>query len=582
MTDTLFSLSSPRRAAMLVALLTALSGCANRQSAFSSAVDDGINGASTSSAKPSYSPQTLADLLVAEVAAQRNVLGVTLNYYAREALSSQDPQVAEQAARLAAYMDDPLLTIELADIWLAGQPNSAEAHQLLAIAKVHAGDADGAASHIDFLLNNDPEQALVHLVSQSRGLDSDGNATLLSALASLARQHPKQAPLWYARALHEQQQGDYEAALVSCEKTLSLSKQHEDALLLKGRLLYQLERKEQAWQHLSKLLRRYPEAKRIRVLYIRLLLEDGRRKEASEQLALLTEQHPEDQELRFSLAVVGLEQGAREQASSTLKALLDEGFRPDDMRLYLARAAELDQDFDAAIDHYLQVSSGDSQLRARVQAARLLYQTRQDQRAAELMAQLRDPQPDQMPALYVAEADMLNERQDYLASMALLDRALSDFPNHTDLLYARAMTAERLGNLGQLEADLRRILELKPDNPMALNALGYTLADRTDRHREAFDYIRRAQELRPDDPAIMDSMGWALYRLGQPDEALPWLQQAWQKFPDPEVASHLGEVLWTLGQQEEARRIWREAMESQPDNTVVPATVERLSGSPIP
>jgi tetratricopeptide (TPR) repeat protein len=312
------------------------------------------------------------------------------------------------------------------------------------------------------------------------------------------------------------------------------------------------------------------------------LLEDGRRKEASEQLALLTKHHPEDQELRFSLAALGLEQGAHKQASSTLKELLDEGFRPDDMRLYLARAAELDQDFDAAIDHYLQVSSGDSQLRARVQAARLLYQTRQDQRAVELMNQLRDQQPDQMPALYVAEADMLNQRQDYLAAMTLLNDALNDFPNHTDLLYTRAMTAERLDNLGQLEADLRRILELKPDSPMALNALGYTLTDRTDRHTEAFDYIRRAQEQRPDDPAIMDSMGWVLFRLGRPDEALPWLQQAWQKFADAEVASHLGEVLWSLGQQDEARRIWRQAMENQPENTVVPATVERLSGSPTP
>src|SRR5690606_12879141 len=126
--------------------------------------------------------------------------------------------------------------------------------------------------------------------------------------------------------------------------------------------------------------------------------------------------------------------------------------------------------------------------------------------------------------------------------MALLNEAVSDFPDQTDLLYSRAMTAEKLGNLGQLEADLRRMLELKPDDSVALNALGYTLADRTDRHQEAFGYISRALEQRPTDPAVMDSMGWVLYRLGQPDEALPWLQKAWQAFPDPEVASHLGEV----------------------------------------
>lgn len=578
MTDTIFSLPFPRRAAFLAAVLVALSGCASR----SQPVAEAAATEAAEPAAPSYSAQTFADLLIAEVSAQRNVLGVTLSYYGREALASRDPEIAEQAARLAAYLDDPLLAIELGDIWLAGDPDNAEAHELLAIARIHAGDVAGAASHIDFLLSGDPDQALMRLVSQARGLDSDGNAALLSALASLTKQHPKQAPLWYARALHQQQQGDLEAALSATDKALSLNKQHEDALLLKARLLYQMDRKDQAWRHLSSLLRRYPDAKRVRVLYIRLLLEDGRRREASEQLAELTRHHPEDQELRFSLALFGMEQGARKQASTTLKELLDEGFRPDDMRLYLARAAELDEDPAAAIDHYMQVGSGESQLRARVQAARLLYQTRQDARAAELMAQLRDQQPDQIPALYAAEADMLSQRQDYLAAMALLNEAVSDFPDQTDLLYSRAMTAEKLGNLGQLEADLRRMLELKPDDSVALNALGYTLADRTDRHQEAFGYISRALEQRPTDPAVMDSMGWVLYRLGQPDEALPWLQKAWQAFPDPEVASHLGEVLWVLGQQDEARRIWREAMGLKPDNTLVPRTVERLTGSAQP
>jgi tetratricopeptide (TPR) repeat protein len=559
-----------------------LTGCASRTSPPASEPEATAPAPAAGISSPGYSSATLADLLVAEVSAQRNILGVTLGYYGREALSKRDPQIAEQAARLAAYLDDPLLTIELGQIWLAGDPDNAEAHELLAIARIVSGDVDGAAGHIDVLLTRHPEQALMRLVAQARGLDSDGNAALLAALASLTERHPRQAPLWYARALHLQQQGRAEAALAACEKALSINRQHEDALLLKGRLLFQLDRKQQTWKHLDGLLKRYPDAKRVRVLYVRLLLEDGRRKEASEQLAILSARHPDDQELRFSLALFGMEQGAREEASETLKALLEEGFRPDDMHLYLARAAEMDQDRNAAIDHYLAVSQGDTQLRARVQAARLLYETRQDARAGELLGTLRDQHPDQIPALYVAEADMLSQRHDHLAGIALLNRALKDFPDNTDLLYARAMTAEKLGNIDQLEVDLRRMLDLKPDDPVAMNALGYTLTDRTDRHQEAYGYIRRALEQRPDDPAVMDSMGWVLYRLGRPDEALPYLQQAWQAFPDPEVASHLGEVLWVLGQQDEARRIWRDAMQRKPDNTLVPKTVQRLTGTPTP
>jgi tetratricopeptide (TPR) repeat protein len=569
----------PRRPGRFAVLITValLSGCAARP-----APETPEAPASAPPARPSYSAATLADLLVAEVAAQRNLLGVTLGYYGREALTHRDPKVAEQAARLAAYLDDPLLAIELGEIWLAGEPNSSDAHELLTIARLQSGDAEGAARHIDVLLTRHPNEALLRLVAQARGLDADGNSALLQALASLTDQHPRQAPLWYARALHLQQQEQLPEALAACERAISLNNQHEDALLLKGRLLYQMGRKEHTWRHLDRLLKRYPDAKRVRVLYIRLLLEDGLHERARQQLALLAERHPEDQELRFSLALFGMEQGARDEASATLQELLEEGFRPDDMHVYLARAAELDGDPQAAIGHYQKVGPGPQQLRARVQAARLLYQTRQDDKAAEMMAVLRDQHPDQIPALHVAEADMLNQRDDHLAAMALLNQALRDFPNSADLLYARAMTAEKLDNVPQLEADLRRMLELKPNDPVALNALGYTLTDRTDRHEEAYGYIRRAIEQHPDDPAIIDSMGWVLYRLGRPDEALPWLQRAWQAFPDPEVASHLGEVLWVLGQQDEARRVWRDAMERKPDNTLVPATVERLTGSRIP
>jgi predicted Zn-dependent protease len=564
------------RLAVLLTLFSALSGCAAKV-----AMDNAV-APPPELVRPPYSSDTLADLLIAEVAAQRNILGVTLGYYGREALIHRDPLVAEQAARLAAYLDDPLLAIELGEVWLEGDPNNTYAHEMLTIARIQTGDVAGAARHIDVLLARQPDQALMRLVAQARGLDRDGNAALLGALASLTDRHPRQAPLWYARAIHLQQQDALTDALAACEKALSLNRDHEDAQLLRGRLLYQLDRKDQAWRHLSRLLRRYPDAKRVRVLYIRLLLEDGQHDRAHKQLQILAERHPEDQELRFSLALFGMEHGGRSEASEALQALLDEGFRPDDVKMYLAHAAELDGDPVAAIDYYLAVGPGQNQLRARVQAARLLYQIREDARAVALMSELRNQHPEQLTTLYVAESDMLVRRGDYLAAGSLLTHALAEHPDQPDLLYARAMAAEKTNNMDQLEADLRRMLELKPDDPVALNALGYTLTDRTDRHQEAYGYIRRALEQRPDDPAIIDSMGWVLFRLGRPDEALPWLQRAWAAYPDPEVASHLGEVLWVLGQQDEARRVWRESLLRKPDDQLVPRTVERLTGSPKP
>jgi Flp pilus assembly protein TadD len=145
------------------------------------------------------------------------------------------------------------------------------------------------------------------------------------------------------------------------------------------------------------------------------------------------------------------------------------------------------------------------------------------------------------------------------------------------LLYAHALAAERLGKLEIAERDMRRILELDPDNVRTLNALGYTLADRTDRYEEALLYINRAYEQEPDDPAIIDSLGWVHFRLGNLDEARSYLQQAWDKTQDSEIGAHLGEVMWAQGDHEAAREIWETSRQSTPDNPVLLEVIHRYN-----
>ena len=128
------------------------------------------------------------------------------------------------------------------------------------------------------------------------------------------------------------------------------------------------------------------------------------------------------------------------------------------------------------------------------------------------------------------------------------------------------MLAEKMGRLDQLERDLRSILSREPNNAQALNALGYTLADRTDRYEEAHELIAKALELKPDDYYILDSMGWVLYRLGRHQEALQYLRRAAAASDDSEVAAHLGEVLWVTGDKAGARQVWETALESTPDD----------------
>ena len=570
----------------LLALAIVLAGCAR-----SPVADDAATAppAPTASAKQdapkvvlrNYSPDMLGDLLVAEVAAQRNIYGVTLGYYSDVARTTEDATVAEQAARLAAYLKDPVLASEMGELWLDGDDSNRDARELLALSYIEQGETAKAAEQIDVLMADHPREALISLVSQARNLDEDGNARLLAALGSLTERYPDQAPLWYARALNLEMEQQHEQALTACDKAIRLDPAHEDSLLLKARLLYELDRADEGLAFLKKTVRKQPDAKRVRVLYTRLLLEAGERDEARKQLAELDERYPEDRDLRLSLALLALEHEDDPQARATLEALLDEGYRSDEIRLYLAHIAERAGRPQQAMDYYMAVQN-DNQLRARVQAARLMYSQQLDAEAHAIMNDLRDQHPDQMPALYAAESDILTQSEQPQKAVQLLSDALRELPDNSELLYARAMAAEQADNLDQLEADLTRILELKPNDPSALNALGYTLVDRTARIDEAAGYIEAAYAARPNDPAIIDSLGWLRYRQGRLDEALALLQQAYEMFPDQEVAAHLGEVLWQLGQQEQAREIWRTGLEDAPDSKAIPETLLRLTGSDKP
>jgi tetratricopeptide (TPR) repeat protein len=187
----------------------------------------------------------------------------------------------------------------------------------------------------------------------------------------------------------------------------------------------------------------------------------------------------------------------------------------------------------------------------------------------------------QSPALrrrgLLLEGEYLRRQGQMQRSIAVLDRAVADYPRDTDLRYGRAITRIAMGRLAEAEADLQFIIRQNPEDARALNALGYTLVDETDRIEEGRALIEKAYALAPDDPAIIDSMGWAAFRAGQPQQALPYLRRAHERSGgDAEIAAHLGEVLWVLGQRDKARAVWHDAIERQPDHPVLTETIQRL------
>jgi tetratricopeptide (TPR) repeat protein len=259
--------------------------------------------------------------------------------------------------------------------------------------------------------------------------------------------------------------------------------------------------------------------------------------------------------------------------------LQGESSNPDpERRLLLGQTAEFLKRMDEALAWYRSVPGGPQRWQARLRAASVLHDTKRAPQAfAELRAMENDGAADDESRreAYLVEADLRQKEKDNVGEMDAFARGLAAYPDDGALLYARSLSWERRDDIAHAEADLRKVLATDPDNVAALNALGYTLADRTNRYAEALELIDRARVADPDNAAIIDSYGWVLYRLGRPAEAVVQLRRALALQKDPEIAAHLGEVLWVMGDKEQARKYFDQARKLEPDNRSLQRALER-------
>jgi tetratricopeptide (TPR) repeat protein len=309
-----------------------------------------------------------------------------------------------------------------------------------------------------------------------------------------------------------------------------------------------------------------------------MLVEQQKMEEATEQYSILQKNLPDDAEISLSLALLYIETKQLEQAVEVLKYLVEIDKKVPVANYYLGRIAQNQGDEKQAISYYLGVKTGeyayDAQLRIGILLAVL---GKPDDGLAKLEA-LAEEQTSWALRVkaYLAQGEILRAEKRFEEGVELYSRALQQRRDDTTLLYARGLMAEKVDRLDMTEADLLKVISKEPDNADALNALGYTLADRTSRYKEAQEYIKRAATLVPDDPAILDSLGWVSYRLGELDEALKWLAKAFEKLEDAEIAAHYGEVLWYSNQKDKAREVWNKGKKQNADNPVLIETLKRI------
>ena len=358
-----------------------------------------------------------------------------------------------------------------------------------------------------------------------------------------------------------------------------------------------------------------PEAEpAVRLAYVRTLTQSQRYADASRQLERLTTDRPQLPEPWLTLGALRLELKQPKEAEAALLRYVElAGAAPppaavaaanaaggssttldtddDDDKpslnaaggrdltpawLLLAQAAEQRGDLKAAEAWLAKVDNPQRLLDVQARRAGLLARQGKVKEARALIQAVPERTGDDARGKLMAEAQLLRDIKRWPEAAEVLAAASARFTDDVDLIYEQAMVEEKLDHLPEMERLLRRVITLKPEHPHAHNALGYSLADRGLRLPEARALIQRALELSPGDPFITDSLGWVEFRLGNRDEAVRLLRQAYNARPDTEIAAHLGEVLWAAGQRDEARKVWQDARGRDAGNEVLRETLARL------
>ena len=522
-----------------------------------------------------FPKDALYQLLVAEVAGYRGEYSTALEKYVDMALKTRDAGVAQRAAMLAVYLKRYEEALTTSKIWVEQEPDSIEARRYLSEQLLRIGDMEQAIVHMEAIKSLGGLANFESFAYSAANMDDEGREVLLEAMSRMLAEYPGDEQLMFSKAVLLEQSGQLEEALQLANQLL-VSKKDINVIVLKVNALKDLLRTDEALIFLESTLEEFADKRRLRLIYARMLFEAERLVDAEKQYEQVHQQAPNDSDILFALALISMEQGKDESAKGYLNQMIRFNRRANEAHYYLGSIADKNDEIPQAISEYKMVGPGREYLAAQVRIAALLAdQDRLDDARAHLENQ-RANNPERYNRLVMIEGQLLSERGHEAEFFELLETVIQNQPENVELLYFRAMTGQSLGRLDVLEQDLLRVIEIDPGNADAMNALGYTLADQTDRHDEALALIERALEIKPNEAAFIDSLGWVQYRLENYKDAVTNLRKALLLFDNDEVAAHLGEVLWVSGEQQEARNVWQKALDARPDSDILKRVIKRF------
>jgi len=568
----------------MAALLTTSAGCAATPQA-------------KSQAQPAETAQAFYQGLLAELSSQAEDFVQAHALMLNLARITDDPQAYERATEFALRSRDGDTALTTARAWLKAVPGSHDASRYVIQILVGLNRLEDTIEPIRADLAAYPAAERGAAIADlpryfSRVADKKRAAVVVqSALAPELARGKQTAAIWAAVGTMQAMASEPASALKSALNGARAEPGNRQVAQL---ALYLVQNeKSQADDILNRFIAAGGSVD-SGLTYVRRLVELARTEEAYATAQTLTSMWAGSAEawlLRGSIAFQNRDYAAAGDALSRSTSILEKADADPqapatDARVaaqayfLLAVMAENDKNYEQALAYLDKLTSPQDQRRADQRRVQILLALGRPDAAMDLVNAMPQDDDDSARAKISAEVELLRARKDEEAAYQLLSEAMARFPKDPDLAYEAAMSADKLKNLAVMESILRGLIAKHPDYYQALNALGYSLADRNVQLAEARNLIVRALSFAPKDPFIIDSMGWVEYRSGNLDAANTLLRSAFEAKPDAEIAAHWGEVLWSLGQREAAQKTWERGRQLNPDNETLRDTVRRLTRTP--
>lgn len=558
-----------------VIILVFLNGCANspeKPSAQEEVVEpvkivEPKEKTQQSDVKTAIAPDVMYMLMAAELAGQRGQYAIALEGYMEAAKRVKDPKFAERAAKIAMYMKDSNKTDEAVSLWLRQDPQDPTARKIAALSALRAGNKQAAVDHLTVLMKTDPAEFEKTSLELASVLQRDSKSDFFyEVLDDLGQKNPSQVVIYYVQSLLAMEMKNNALAEKKVQQALNVQPDWDKALVLQAQIAVFSGDLNKAKTLLKNASLKYPENDKFKKLLAQVLIKASEYEAAGEVYQSIVLVNPKDAESQIALALVYLQLNHDGKAEDIFKQLLEQPEWQNQASFYLGKIEEKRGRTQKALAWFDKVNEGPLVFESAISAVSLLVKDKRFDEADARLSVLSTQFPKQKLRIILMQAGLYGQQEQYEKAFNLLTDALVSQPDQRDLLYTRALMAERVKKLDVLESDLKKILAKYPEDAEALNALGYSLLSRADRYADAEKYLQQALKLQPNEAVIMDSFGWLQFKLGKIDLALDYLERAYAKQQEGEIAAHLAEVLWTLGKKDEARKVFGKAIKKTPDD----------------